>query len=126
MTNPQKIYQETVQALSREERHRLALLILNGLASSGASSMTAEDEIGRLYNEIARLSEVSASKPAIREQLRAVWRRLRELQSQEALAFRHAFEESVTAPLDAGRRLLSEARALRHQLEDLTAADPAT
>ncbi len=127
MINPQKIYRETVQEMSREERLQLAALILNGLADPGASSAaaSAEDEIGRLYDEIARLSEAAASKPAIQEQLRAAWHRLRELQSQEAVAFRRTFEASLAMPVDAGRQILAEARALRRQLEDLTSADPA-
>ena len=126
MTTPQRIYRETVQGLSREERLQLAALILNELAGPGASSVAAstEDEIGRLYDEIARLSEMAASKPAVREQLRAAWRRLRELQTQEALAFRRAFEASLAMPLDAGKQILAEAKALRRQLEDLTSADP--
>ena len=127
MISPQKIYRETVQDLSREERLQLAALILNGLARPGAllAPAFAEDEIGRLYDEIARLSEKAASKPAVQEQLRTAWRRLRELQSQEALAFRTALEDSLAAPADAGRKILDEARALRRQLEDLTSADPA-
>ncbi len=127
MISPQKIYRETVQEMSREERLQLAALILNGLARSGGSSAaaSAEDEIGRLYDEIARLSEMAASKPTVQEQLRAAWRRLRELQSQEALAFRSAFEARLAVPVDAGKQILDEARALRRRLEDLTSADPA-
>ncbi len=128
MMNPQKIYRETVQEMSREERLQLAALILNGLAGPGASSIAApaEDEIGRLYDEIARLSETATSEPAAQEQVRAAWRRLRELQSQEARAFSRAFEASRAAPVDAGNQILAEARALRRQLENLTSADPAT
>jgi hypothetical protein len=114
MTTPQKIYREAVQELSQAERLQLAALILNGLAGPGVSSVTAsaEDEIGRLYDEIARLSETAASEPSVQKQLRAAWSRLRELQSQEAHVFRRAFEASLTMPLDAGRQILTEAKAL--------------
>ncbi len=127
MISPQKIYHETVQDMSREERLQLAALILNGLARPRALSAaaSAEDEIGSLYDEIARLSEMAASKPAVQGQVRTAWRRLRELQSQEALAFRTAFEDSLAAPADAGQQILDEAKALRRRLEDLTSADPA-
>ncbi len=127
MVNPQKIYRETVQGMSREERLQLAALILNGLAGSAVSSGAAsvDAEIGKLYDEIARLSETAASKPAARAQLKVLWRRLRELQSQEALAFRLAFQESRAEPMAAGKEILAEARALRRQLESLASADPA-
>ncbi len=62
---------------------------------------------------------------AVQEQLRAAWRRLRKLQSQEALAFRAAFEASLAEPVDPGKQILAEAGALRRQLEELTFANPA-
>lgn len=80
-----------------------------------------EDEIGELYDEVARLA--SASRPGTESRLDAAWAQLRALQAEEAREYRRAFEHSLEMPLDAGSKILAEAKALRDQLEGLTATD---
>ncbi|MCP4663028.1 MAG: hypothetical protein GY856_47155 [bacterium] len=85
-----------------------------------------EDEIGRLYDEIAALAarcNGSGTDAELEASLEAAWTRLRELQAKEAERFRHDFEASLAMPLDAGARILDEARALRRELEDPSSTD---
>lgn len=87
------------------------------------SHSQAEDEIGRLYDEIADLaSETSPDE----KRIETLWARLRRLQSEEADRFHEYFEASLAMPIDAGAQILAEAKALRSQLENSTSSDTTT
>ncbi|HEX9732309.1 MAG TPA: hypothetical protein VGG06_10020 [Thermoanaerobaculia bacterium] len=87
-----------------------------------------EDEIGRLYDEIADLAlrSGSATDAGLDKRIEALWARLRQLQAEEAERYHEAFVASLAMPIDAGAKILAEARALRRELENTPTADPAT
>lgn len=92
------------------------------LAAYGSTAaLDLDDEIGELYDEVARLA--SDNRPGTEAQLDAAWAQLRALQAEEAHEYRQAFENSLETPLDAGSKTLAEAKALRDQLEGLAATD---
>ena len=90
------------------------------------SHSQAEDEIGRLYDEIADLANETSPDAAVEKRIEALWARLRRLQAEEAQRFHEAFEASLAMPIDAGARILAEARALRRELENTTSPDAST
>lgn len=84
-----------------------------------------EDEIGRLYDEVLVLAHEQAADGRRRDQeIERSYARLRELQAAEAQEFRARYEASLAMPIDAGRSILARVRALKEELEGLTAADP--
>lgn len=86
------------------------------------------DEIGLLYDELARLSSsaVTSKDPSLEQRIDVTWHRLRRLQRLEADRYEAAFKASLSLPIGAGSRLMAEAKALRDELEDTPASDPAT
>ncbi|RMH19555.1 MAG: addiction module antidote protein, HigA family [Acidobacteria bacterium] len=96
-------------------------------AGPSIDSEAAGDEIGRLYDEIAdltaKLDELpdEGGEPIARALLEAridaAYVELRRLQHEEAERYRRSFASSLELPIDAGSRVLDEARALRRALE---------
>lgn len=85
-----------------------------------------EEEIERLYDKIIALSKNAEPGSALDTEIDRAYARLLELQTAEAQKFREHFEASLDMPINAGAQILARARALREELEDLTASDTAT
>ncbi len=105
---------------------KVRVTIVSAVDASPALPSDPEDEIGRLYDEIAALAarcNGSGTDAELEASLEAAWARLRELQAKEAERFRQDFAASLAMPLDAGARILEEARALRRELEDPSSTD---
>ncbi len=106
----------------REPEAAYAAVSERGPTATGGDKLG--DDIDQLYDRIAALAQepgISGSDP----RLAAAWARLRQLQNEEARRFRLAFEASLAMPLDAGAQVLSAMSALRRELEDSAAPDPA-
>lgn len=102
----------------------LTPLVVPRSLSDQEGNEAIEDRIERLYEHIQALVREPGTPVREREVERA-FSRLRELQEDEARAFRQQFESALNLPLDAGVTILARARALRKELEDLTSPDPA-
>jgi hypothetical protein len=98
----------------------------HGGSSSQAGAASRDEEIERLYDEIAALvQERTVDGGPREEEIARSYARLRELQMAEAKEFRARFEAGLTMPIDAGEKLLKRARAVREALEDPASSDPA-
>jgi hypothetical protein len=92
-----------------------------------AENPSREDEIERLYDEIIALVHDQIVDGQSRDDdIERSYSRLRELQATAAREFRTQFEASLAMPIDAGKRILDRAHALREELENLAARDAAT
>ena len=86
-------------------------------------------EVRLLYEEIDRLhrQQRDANTDDLEATIAQKMERLRQLQNREAQRFRDQFESRLEMPIDAGRRILEQARKLRRRFEDSAAAvEPAS
>lgn len=121
---------ESLLAKEPEDRPKTAtelVGVLEGLVPESSTrpsgSSGEEDEITALYDEVTELMRVKEDGADAR--MEKTLSRLRGLQRIEADRFRKSFEASLDLPMDAGRRILADARALREELESSAAADTA-
>jgi serine/threonine protein kinase len=93
-------------------------------AAGAPAAAEIDAEIERLYDQIIHLSEESTMDRSMRDkEVEGAFARLLELQAAEADRFRERFEASLEMPIDAGEQILTRARRLREELEDLAARD---
>ncbi|MEM8960423.1 MAG: hypothetical protein AAGD38_03010 [Acidobacteriota bacterium] len=95
------------------------------LPESTRLSESIEERIEHLYDRIIILAETTA-EDSNRVEIDELWSQLRSLQRIEAEQYRQRFEASLEMPIDAGQRILENARKLRRELEDITASDTTT
>lgn len=117
----------SVAAMALELASILADLSGPNSSSTKFETLQPEAQIERLYTEIIALSQEEdreGSRTRSKE-IEQAYERLRELQGAAAASFLEQFEASLHMPVDAGDRILADARRLRRELEDLASSDSA-